>query len=61
MRLAFGEVTEWSAKIGPMLLVLVVAKRPPVDPVADLTDRLRHPVRYRVQHPVRSVRRLWRR
>jgi hypothetical protein len=29
-----------------------------VDPVLDLTARLRHPIRWRLQHPVRAIRRL---
>lgn len=29
------------------------------DPLEDLTERLRHPIRWRLSHPIRAMRRGW--
>jgi hypothetical protein len=56
----FGEVTIWQV-LASMASALVgyAQHRPSRSGLEDLTVRLRHPVRWAVQHPIRTLRR-WR-
>jgi hypothetical protein len=45
--------------LSAVILAVVVAQRPQPDPVADLTQRLRHPLTWKLQHPVRALVRLF--
>ena len=42
-----------------MLAAVGVWKRIDTDPVDDLTERVRHPMRWKLTHPIRAIRKYW--
>lgn len=54
-----GDWTFW-AWLSSAFAVLASVKRAELEPLEDLTYRLQHPVKWRLEHPVRAVRRMFR-
>lgn len=57
-----GSVYDWIARVSSAvtLWATVRARKADVDPLEDLTFRLRHPVRWAVKHPIEAVERFFR-
>lgn len=55
---AFGW-TEFASGAVVALLSMGIWKRIETDPVDDLTERVRHPIRWKLTHPIKAIRKSW--
>jgi len=55
---AFGW-TEFAEGALTILAAIGMRKAIATDPVDDLTERVRHPIRWKLTHPIRAIRRSW--
>lgn len=60
--MAFTGIGDWTllAWLSSAFAVLASVKRQEPEPLEDLTYRLQHPLKWRLEHPVRAVRRMFR-
>lgn len=54
--LTWSGVAEW---LGALLAAAGVWHVTKTDPMDDLTERVRHPWRWRLHNPIRAIRRKW--
>jgi hypothetical protein len=55
MTIGPSTLTFLAAAAATLVTMLTMRQKAAVDPVEDLTERLRHPIRWRLQHPLRTI------